>query len=391
MQESDRSVLIIGAGMGGLGLALSLLRQNKKVIVFESAPQLAEIGAGLSLSPNATLALESLGLGAFLADAADYPNTSVLRHYKTGEVLNRNDFGVNFKDDFGAEYYQIHRADMHAGLVAAVNEYDASCIRLGHHFERADQTDTSVTAHFSNGNSETGRLLIAADGIRSSVRSTVIDEVAPEFTGQVAYRATLDGRNTRPFLEVADSNVATGPGHIVVWYPIRHGELLNVVAITQSDAWNKEGWNTPATKQEILDEHEGWNDDVLGIINSAPDNVFYKWALFDRDPLAQWCFNRIALLGDAAHPMLPFLGMGAAMAFEDAVVLGRCLDAWDHHEKAFNAYHAGRYERTTQVLNASRNHGKVLQSSDPDKVDWGNLKTDNDWSFFAYNPATVEI
>lgn len=391
MKGSEQAILIIGAGMGGLGLALSLLRQGKQVAVFEAAPQLAEIGAGLSLSPNATLALESLGMGDFLTEAADYPNTSVLRHFKSGDVLNRNDFGNSFKDDFGAEYYQIHRADMHTGLVAAVTELDPDCIRLGHQFERADQDGTSVVAHFANGTTAKGSLLIGADGIRSSVRASLIKEKAPKFTGQVAYRATLDGRKAADFLTVADSNVATGPGHIFVWYPIRHGELLNVVSITQSNEWTQEGWNTPASKEEVLAEHVDWNDDVRGIINTATDHSFYKWALFDREPQPQWCFDRIALLGDAAHPMLPFLGMGAAMAFEDAVVLGRCLNGYDNYSDAFSAYHTARYGRTTEVLKASRKHGQVLQSSDPDKVDWANLKSANDWTFFNYNPALVDI
>lgn len=391
MTASNGKILIAGAGMGGLALAIALQRIGKSVSVFEAAPELAEIGAGLSLGPNAVHALNYIGLEKFLSDSADQPFDSVLRHFKTGEVLSRNALGDSFKEEFGAEYYQIHRADMHAGLVAKLREYDADSIKLGYRLTDFEQDENSVTAKFSNGESVVGAALIGADGIRSTLRSKLETEVEPRFTGQVAYRATLDSRGLDKYFEIADSSVTVGPGHIFVFYPIRHSALVNVVAITKSDAWKEEGWNTPASREEVLAEHEGWNDDVTGIISSAPEDAFYKWALFDREPLDTWTRGRVTLLGDAAHPMLPFLGMGAAMAFEDAIVLARCLEANDHHDDAFAMYKNARHERTTQVLLDSRNHGQVMQGSDPDKVDWKNMKSGNDWTYFSYNPVSIAI
>ena len=391
MQKTAKKILIIGAGMGGLGLALALQRIGIVVKVFEAAPQLAEIGAGLSLSPNATHALNYMGLGEFLEQSANRPNDAVMMHYKSGEILARNSLDNDFKQEFGAEYYQIHRADMHAGLVARVLANDPDSIYLGHQFTGFEQDDSSVTARFANGQRASGTVLIGADGIRSTLRSILFTEAAPLFTGQVAYRATLDAQGLERFTERADSSVTVGPGHIFVRYLIRHNELLNVVAIAQSDAWKEEGWSTPASRAELLAEHRGWNEQVIGLIEAAPDNAFYKWALFDREPLSRWTFDRVTLLGDAAHPMLPFLGMGAAMAFEDAVVLARCIEANDDIERAFMHYEKVRKARTDDVFQASRNHGKVLQTSDPDQVNWSEIETENDWTFFGYNPVTVEI
>lgn len=391
MRHSEESILIIGAGMGGLGLALALQRAGIAVSVYEAAPELAEIGAGLSLSPNAMHAINYIGLNDFMQEAANCPMDAILAHYKTGELLQRTNFDSDFKEEFGAEYYQIHRADMHAGLVRAVRDNDPDCIHLNHQLVDYDQDDNSATAIFANGSNVKGRAIIGADGIRSTLRSKLIEEEPPIFTGQVAYRATIQAQGMERFTEEADSSVTIGPGHIFVRYLIRHGALLNVVAIAKSDAWKEEGWNTPASREDLLAEHQGWNKDVIDLIQTAPENVFYKWALFDRKPIKQWTFGRATLLGDAAHPILPFLGMGAAMAFEDAIVLSRCIQSYEDIEHAFTRYEQARIERADDVYKVSRSHGESLQNSDPDKVDWKNYKAANDWTFFSYNPAEVEI
>lgn len=388
---TDEKILIIGAGMGGLGLALALQRAGRKVAVFEAAPELAEIGAGLSLSPNATHALNYIGLESFMKKAANRPSDAIFVHYKTGEELQRNSLGSDFIDEFGAEYYQIHRADMHAGLVRAVRDNDPDCVFLNHQLVDYEQDESSATAIFANGNRVRGSVIIGADGIRSTLRGKLMEEASPVFTGQVAYRATMQAKGLERFTERADSSVTIGPGHILVRYLIRHGALLNVVAIAKSEAWKEEGWNIPASREDLLREHQGWNQDVIDLIDSAPDNAFYKWALFDREPIKNWTFGRATLLGDAAHPILPFLGMGAAMAFEDAIVLARCIEAYEDIEQAFSVYEQARIERADHVYRVSRSHGEAMQNSDPDKVDWKNARSENDWTFFGYNPTSVAI
>jgi salicylate hydroxylase len=392
-QKRQPLYLIVGAGIGGLALALALLRAGRKVRILESATQLGEVGAGISISPNAALAMNYLGMAAFLDEHADCPTRSAVIHFKTGNILTEVEFGTDFVERYGAKYYQIHRADLHNALVGAVQDIDSQCISLECSVAEVRQTQTEVTVHCQNGVDIRGDYLIGCDGLRSTVRAALGVATPPLWTGQVAYRATLPVAAVQGALKGPPSAVTVGPGHIVVRYLMRHGAMVNLVSIAQSPAWTEEGWNHPSTTQEMLDEHKGWNADVIELIKAAPPENIFKWALFDRDPLASWTDNNVTLLGDAAHPMLPFLGMGAAMALEDAVVLARCVDAYDDTRVAFSRYEAARRERANAAVLASRTHGRMLQSSDPDRQNYGNRKAGDgeEWSRYRYNPATVEI
>lgn len=385
--------LVVGAGIGGLALALALLRAGRRVKILEAAPQLGEVGAGISISPNAALAMDYLGMMTFLDEHADCPTRSAVIHYKTGDILAQAEFGADFVERYGAKYYQIHRADLHDAMARAVRSIDPQCISLGCSVTEIRQTQAEVTARCQNGAEIKGDYLIGCDGLRSSVRTALGVATPPRWTGQVAYRATLPAATVQKALEGSPSAMTVGPGHIVVRYLLRHGAMVNLVAIAQSPAWTEEGWNHRATTQEMLDEHKGWNRNVIELIKAAPPKQLYKWALFDRDPLASWTDGNITLLGDAAHPMLPFLGMGAAMALEDAVVLSRCIDAYDDTQVAFSRYEVARRERANAAVLASRAHGRKLQSSDPDRQNYGSREPGEgeEWLRYKYNPATVEI
>lgn len=385
------TVLIIGAGMGGLTAALALQQHGFDVRVFEQAPVLGEVGAGLTISPNATRALEYVGLGAFMAAAADKPSAGALVHYRTGEAIVRTQRDGSFKDRFGAEYYQIHRADLHDELVRAVRANDADAIVLDHTFERLTQNDDSITAYFTNGDNATGDMLIAADGSRSAVRANIIDPVSVTFTGQSAFRGMVPAQDVKPFMTIANSTTTMGPGHIFTRYYLRHETMVNVVGIAKTDAWKEEGWSIPATRDEFLAEYEGWNENVIGIINAIPEDKLFRWALFDRDPVPEWTVGRATLLGDAAHPMLPFLGMGAAMALEDGVVLARCMAKYDDHTSAFAAYEEARKERTKGVLLDSRKQGEWYQNVNPDDVDTFASTGEMRVPLMGYDPGTVEV
>ena len=377
--------------MGGLTTALAMQKLGFQVKVYEQAPALGEVGAGLTISPNATRALEFVGLGPFMAEAADKPSAGALVHYRTGDVLTSTKRDGSFKDTYGAEYYQIHRADLHDALVAAVRAHDADAILLNHAFDSLEQDGGSVTAHFSNGTTATSDILIGADGSRSAVRGAIIDTVQPKFTGQAAFRGMVPAEAVAPYMTIANSSTTMGPGHIFTRYYLRHEKLVNVVGIAKTDAWKEEGWSIPATRQEFLAEYEGWNENVIGIINAIPEDKLYKWALFDRDPIPEWTVGRTTLLGDAAHPMLPFLGMGAAMALEDGVVLARCLEVAGTIEEAFARYEAARKERTTGVLLDSRKQGIWYQTSDPDNFKGFASTGEMRMPLIGYDPGTVEI
>lgn len=393
MAQRETTFLIVGAGIGGLTLALALLRAGRPVKVIEAAPQLAEIGAGLSISPNAAHALNYVGLGAFLEAVADVPSRTAVIHYKSGAVLRMWDQSTDFIEKYGVKYYQIHRADLHRGLVDAVIALDPACIAVGHNVVGLTQTDTSVEVRCSNGATLAADYVIACDGLRSTVRAACFSTSQPRWTGQVAYRATLPAHGVEAHLAAAPSAVTVGPAHIVTRYFIRRGEMVNLVAIGRSEAWKEEGWSHPATIEELLAEHQGWNADIIGLIKAAPQQNLFKWALFDREPLDTWLNGRVALLGDAAHPMLPFLGMGAAMALEDAVVLSRCIDSFNDVPSALASYQATRLPRANQTVLASRTQGELLQNSDPDAQNWGARPSANneEWLRFSYNPATVEL
>ena len=389
----DTNYLIVGAGIGGLALGLALLRAGRSVKILEAAPRLGEVGAGISISPNAALAMQYLGLGPALEKLADCPERTAILHYKTGEVIAQVDFGRDFVDRYGAAYYQLHRADLHTCLLHAVQDLDPTCVRVDSEVTEIEQTETGVAVVCRDGFEVSADVLFGCDGLRSLIRDTFFATSTPEWTGQVAFRATLPSAGIREHLSAAPTAATVGPAHMVMRYFIRHGEMVNLVAIAQSDAWKEEGWSHPATVAECLAEHEGWNADTMAIINAVPSENLFKWALYVRQPLESWVNDKVVLLGDSAHPMLPFLGMGAAMALEDAVVLSRCIDSYDDIDIALAKYETARLARANKIALDSIAQGKLLQNANPDKDDWKmeGLADNYEWRCYSYNAATVEI
>ncbi len=383
-------ILIVGAGIGGLTAALALQRVGHKVSVFETAPQLGEVGAGLTISPNATHALEYVGLGPYMAEHGDRPETGASVHYQTGEVLYYTQRDSEFRVKFGAEYYQIHRADVHGALADAVRANDAGAIHLNHTFKSFSQSGGKVTATFSNGQNFTGDAMVGCDGVRSVVRAELFGAQDPRFTGQVAFRGLVDADPVREHIVPTPSSTALGPGRIFTRYFVRNRKLVNFVGIARTDAWKEEGWSISATVDEMLSVYGDFNEHTRAIIKSTPPGRLFKWGLFDRDPLAQWTKGRVTLLGDAAHAMLPFLGMGAAMGLEDGAIMGRCFEAASTIEEALSRYEAARKERTTMVLLNSRKQAGLYQSDNPASMR-GQSSGETRLGLFNYNVNTVPI
>lgn len=383
-------VLIIGAGIGGLTAALSLQKTGLKVSIFEQAPQLGEVGAGLTISPKATHALEYVGLGDFMARTGDIPEAGASVHYQTGEVLYHTQRDSEFKSRYGAEYYQIHRADIHTALADAVRANDPDAIHLNHSFIGFTQTKDQVSASFTNGKSYSGDVLLGSDGVRSAVRTAMFGAEAPRFTGQAAFRGLVDADPVREHIVPTPSSTAMGPGRIFTRYFVRKRNLVNFVGIARTSAWKEEGWSISATVEEMLSIYGDFNEHVIAIIKSTPPGRLFKWALFDRDPLPEWTQGRISLLGDAAHPMLPFLGMGAAMAIEDGAVIGRCFEAATTVHEALQRYEAARKGRTTSVLLNSRKQGEIYQSDDPASLR-GSTSGELRLGLFDYNVKTIAV
>jgi len=383
-------VAIVGAGLGGLTAALALQRQGWRVRVYEQAPVLGEVGAGLSLSPGAGRGLASLGVGPALLDASLPVPDIAFVHYRTGERLA----GALSQDGAPDRSFEtarhVHRADLHAILLAAVGANDPDAVRTGKRLERVEQGAAHVVAHFADGEAVEAALLIGADGARSAVRRTLFDDQPPVFAGQIAYRCLIPIERAAPYLGGVNAMVSIGAGRIFNRYLIRKGALLNVIGIVQSDVWPEEGWNTPATVAEFAHAFEGFHAQVLSLIGCAPPGHLIKWGLFVRPPIATWSAGRVVLLGDAAHPILPFLGLGGALAIEDGIVLARALNEASSIEPAFAAFEHARKPRVETVRTQSIVQGEIIQASDPDGAGVGRSPSQNT-TLFDYDPCTAPL
>jgi len=379
--------IIVGGGIAGLTSALALQRQGRKVRVFEQASRFGEVGAGLTLSQPATRGLFSLGLKEAIEKAADIPARACGADYWTGTRIEGPDLVQEARDAGDIPYfYQIHRADMHEILASAVLANDPDAITLGRQLCDLSQDETGVTATFVDGSTERGAVLIGADGVNSRVRTLLFGEEHPRFTGQVAYRFLVPSTQVEPFMTAGASCNYVGPGRSLLRYRIRHGSIVNGVAFVATDSWTGEGWSTPVETEELLEQFADVNDDVKGLMAAAPRDGTRKWALFDRDPMPQWTKGRVTLAGDSAHPMLPFLGLGAAMGIEDAVVLGRAFSADLPVAAALHVYEETRRERANAVLLESRRQGEIRRGEKPP------TKHDRSNDFlYTYDPSTVEL
>lgn len=382
-------ITIIGDGIAGLTAALALLRQGCRVTLFEQAAQFEEVGAGITLSQPASRGLFALGLRERIEAAADIPARAGSADYASGERIGTADkVGEARETGEVPYYYQIHRADLHQILADAVMEAGPDTIQLGRRFASLRQDDRGVTARFEDGLEVRSAILVGADGINSRVRSALFGEESARFTGQVAYRFLIPVEQVEEFMRLGPSVSYLGPGRQLLRYIIRHGTLVNGVAFVRTDSWTCEGWSTPATREEMLGHFADWNDDVKGLLRHAPIDGTRKWALFDRDPLPQWTEGRVTLMGDGAHPMLPFLGLGAAMGIEDAIVFARAWQGVNDPVDALSVYEEARRERANYVLLASRRQGEIHQAADQDEA---RRNAPSQEFLMEYDPARVEI
>jgi salicylate hydroxylase len=384
------NIAIIGAGLGGLTAALALMNSGWRVRVYEQAPVLGEVGAGITLSAGAGQGLASFGIGpALLAASLPVPDIAFV-HYKTGALLT-GAFDHTSPPDFGfAKARHIHRADLHHILLNAVRALDPEAVATGHRLTGIDQTATGITAHFAHGATAMADALLGADGVRAASRQILLGDDAPEFAGQIAYRCLIPREMAAPFMGAGNAAVSIGPARIFNRYSIRGGAIVNVIGIAQSQAWAQEGWSTPATNAEFAAQFEGFHADVLGLIHAAPPQSLIKWGLFVRPPLAQWAHGRVLLIGDAAHPMLPFLGLGAATAIEDGIVLARTLSLGLEMETAFAAFQRARFDRVEAVRTQSILQGQIIQASDPGGAGLATAPSGRA-ELFDYNPCNVPI
>ena len=386
------NILIVGGGIGGLSAALALQHFGFKVSVFEQAALLREFGAGLVITPNATHALAALGVRDRILTQASYPKVNWIRHYATGVVLEERPDAAYYRQRYGAEYFHIHRADMHGAFRDMLLENDPDCLHLAHQLECVKYSRESVEVTFKNGCTYQGDVLIGADGSASAVRAHVFGAGPAAYTGQVAFRALVPMSELPESQRVEPRRLYVGPGRMFLQYAIRADTVMNVVAIAQQPDWQGEGWSIPATIGELAGLYRDFAAPVGELIESIPAGNLFKWGLRDREPLENWVSGRVAMLGDAAHPMSPFLGQGAAMAIEDGFVLGRCFSLSTTIDEALSRYEAARKLRANGVQLASREQAQSLQGGAARQSEQlGPGKSAETRGLLDYNPVHVTV
>ena len=299
-------------------------------------------------------ALHFLGIGERVAKEAGPTEAYLIRHFHTGEVIKVRANGRDYVERFGADYHQVHRGDLHATLAEAVLRNDPDCVFLDHRLELLTQNSEEVIARFTNGSTIASDALIGCDGGASKVRADVFGDRAVNYTGQVAFRALLPMASVPVAIAERPFAMFVGVNRVLLHYPLRHRTIMNMLGISRELTWQEEGWIIPATIDEFVDLYSDLYPDALELIWTISPGSLFKWGLRDREPLKKYTKGRIMMLGDAAHPMSPFLGQGACMAIEDAMILGRAFAAASTPKEAFAIYENTRKERANGVQLASR-------------------------------------
>ena len=388
-------ILIAGAGIGGLAAATSLMQAGFDVEIYEQSPVLAEIGAGIQLSANCMHVLNSFGLGEAIWNVGVRPGAYVFRLHDTGEEIQRFALSEEHLRLHGAPYNQLHRADLHELLLAKARALRPDVIRLSHRAVGFTETDSGVELRFADGTSAKGDVLVGADGLKSVVRKQICGEMPATYTGDGAWRLTVPvERLPKPFLDQVMS-VFMGPGgHCVVYY-LRGGKLLNFVGCIETEEISEESWTKKFPKARLKADLAGWHPDIQAIVDAADEDGCYRWSLHNRAPIRDWSTRRATILGDAAHPTLPYLAQGAAMAIEDGAVLARALRQAGSIPDALQLYQRNRIDRTARVVEQSTDNRRLfhLPSQAAMRAEFArrNEGGDRNGWLYAYNPLTVEL
>jgi 3-hydroxybenzoate 6-monooxygenase len=356
----DREVLIVGGGIGGLAAALALVRQGIAARIIEQAAEFKEIGAGIQLGPNVFWMFELLGLIEPVSALAVFPNNLIMMDSITGEEVTRVSLGDAFRKKFHHPYALIHRADLHRVLLEACRASPCIALDAGRKVVDVAETGDGVTVRTESGTQDRGAALIGADGIWSMIRERVVGDGAPRPAGHITYRAVLPTAEMPEKFRWRDMVVWAGEKVHLVHYPLRTGELFNLVAVFHSNKY-EEGWDSYGDPAELYDRFAETCAPVRTLLEKIES--WRMWVVCDRPPIKDWSRGRITLLGDAAHPMLQYLAQGAAMAIEDAVCLAdKVVEHDGDYPAAFRAYPQARYLRTGRVQIMARVYGEFFHA-----------------------------
>ena len=377
-------IAIIGGGIGGLTAALALSQNAHDITVFERSAGIREIGAGVQISPNAGRLLHSLGLGAAYSEISVNPHRVVLRRWEDDSIIRATDLDESFLSQHQVPLANVARNELVEILGSAVAARANVTLKFSTHVVKVEPGDSSSDVIFADGSSQTFDVVIGADGIHSVVRPCVGGIDKPRFSGSAAYRALVP-RSAVEDLPIDVTNRMGPDRHVVSYFIGRNCSHLNLVCISPEDSWETESWTEQGTMEDLLSRFEGWSPEFLSLLGRVEEPIF-RWALYDREPLEQWGIGTTTLLGDACHPMLPFMAQGSCQAIEDAVVLARCLSDVNTSDapSALRRYEDARQGRTAQVQTSSLMNRDLFHMVD------GQEQKDRDM-IFSISPPGMSI
>jgi salicylate hydroxylase len=377
-------IAIVGGGIGGLTAALALSQNPYDITVFERSAGIREIGAGVQISPNAGRLLHSLGLGAAYSEISVNPHRVVLRRWEDDSIIRATDLDESFISQHQVPLANVARNELVEIIGNAVAARANVTLKFSTHVVAVEPGESSSVVLFSDGSSQTFDIVIGADGIHSVVRPCVGGVDKPRFSGSAAYRALVP-RSAVEDLPIDVTNRMGPDRHVVSYFIGRNRSHLNLVCISPEDSWESESWTEQGTMEDLYSRFEGWSPDFLSLLGRVEEPVF-RWALYDREPLEQWGIGTTTLLGDACHPMLPFMAQGSCQAIEDAVVLARCLSDVSTSDavSALRRYEDARQGRTAQVQTSSLMNRDLFHMVD------GQEQRDRDM-IFSISPPGMSI
>lgn len=359
---------IAGGGVGGLSAAIALQRQGHEVTVFEQARGFSRVGADINLTPNVVRAIDGLGAGEAIRRLGARPTFRISRDWDTGHETSRLGMAGEAEARYGAPQVTIHRADI---IAALADQFPIGQVRFGQRIRSLTQGDDGVALQFEDGHRETFDLVVGADGIHSRVRSALFGEEHPRFTGVVSFRSVVPTERVKhvPEIEAFTKWWGPTPQSQIVTFPLNQGKETFVFATTGQDSWTEESWTSEGDVNELRAFYKDFHPDARALLDACDQTL--KSALYEREPLPRWSVGTVTLLGDACHPMLPFMAQGAGMAIEDAVVLGRCLAGVSSRAQAIpalEAYENARRDRTARIQIGSRGNQWMKTQGNADWV-----------------------
>ncbi|MBJ7368980.1 MAG: FAD-dependent monooxygenase [Ilumatobacteraceae bacterium] len=377
-------IAIVGGGIGGLTAALALSQNSHDITVFERSAGIREIGAGVLISPNAGRLLHSLGLGVAYSEISVIPHRVVLRRWEDDSIIRATDIDESFLSQHQVPLANIARNELVEILGDGVSDCANVELKFSTHVVAVEPGELSSVVLFSDGASQSFDIVIGADGIHSIVRPCVGGIDKPRFSGSAAYRALVP-RSAVEDLPIEVTNRMGPDRHVVSYFIGRNRSHLNLVCISPEDSWKSESWTEQGTMEDLYSRFEGWSPEFLSLLGRVEEPVF-RWALYDREPLEQWGLGTTTLLGDACHPMLPFMAQGSCQAIEDAVVLARCLSdvSTSDASNALRRYEDVRQGRTAQVQTSSFMNRDLFHMVD------GQEQKDRDM-FFSISPPGMSV